>query len=126
MNHFSSLTAAALLSIGGLIVVGCQGQNDRENSDNTSAAQTSGDVYRGSHNNSSDTYRSGTTNSDTADQNNEPGRGLSSSDLETHGAPSRITGGENVDHNGLDVPTPQPSDRPLADPATQPSSTISQ
>jgi hypothetical protein len=46
--------------------------------------------------------------------------------METHGGPSHITGGENVDHNGLGVPTTQPSDQPLDVPATQPSGTISQ
>jgi hypothetical protein len=39
MNRFSSLTAAALLTIGGMLLVGCQGQNDANNPDNTNGAR---------------------------------------------------------------------------------------
>ena len=149
MNRFASLSAAASLIAGGLLFVGCQSPNDNRNP-NDGAAQTSGDVYNGTYDNTQRVERSDGTRSDAADRNNEQGRGLTSSNMETHGGPSRITGGENVDHNGLgingssagtlnnsdltgqrsndaSVPATQPSDVPPTNvPTTQPSVILSQ
>lgn len=144
MNRFASLSAAASLVAGGLMFIGCQSPNDNRNP-NDGTAQTSSDVYSGTYDNTQGVERSDGSRSDSADRNNEQGRGLTSTNMETHGGPSRITGGENVDHNGLGVsgssagtlndsdltgqrandasaPTTQPSNVPT----TQPSVILSQ
>lgn len=144
MNRFATISAAASLAVGTMMFGGCQGQGNNNNPDN-SGAQTSGDEYRGTYDNTNGVERSDSARSDAADRNDEAGRGLTSANMDTHGGPSRITGGENVDRNGLDVSgspsgtlndsdlTPQrtgdavaPTTRPANTPTTQPSVILSQ
>ena len=99
MNRVATLGAAASLTLGGLVFIGCQSEDNNRDS---TGAQTSSDVHTGTPS-STDSSRYNGSNSDSPDRNQEPGRGLSSSNMETHGGPSRITGGENVDRQGIGV-----------------------
>jgi len=100
MNRFATLGAAASLTLGGLVFMGCQSEDN--NRDNSAGAQTSGDVYAGTPSSTGSSRYNGSS-SDSPDRNDEPGRGLSSSNMETHGGPSRLTGGENVGRQGIGV-----------------------
>src|SRR5690348_4947071 len=106
MLRMAPLSVAAFLAVGGLTLVGCQ--NDEYDRDDSGSAQTSGSVYTGTPSGTDNTSYNG-SGSDSVDRNQEPGRGLSSSNLETHGGPSRITGGEDVDHQGIGVTGDMPA-----------------
>src|SRR5205807_1893545 len=62
MTRLTTLAAAASLTLGGLVFVGCQGED--YNRDNSGNAQTSGDVYTRTSSSDSSSYNGSASNND--------------------------------------------------------------